>query len=175
MPVTRDVALGWFHDLEAVAGVDSVKGRGWYGLRRTLMDSAPKFTENEMTLNTLAGTSTAMRNEVYQNPESLESKVDAANTYERIRTNGRMSGTTPAPNPLLLNPTLAKEPSIYSANEIRSAIAHLDAQRAARSTTLSHQLETVDPVEKTDAVDPSEKVRVHDGDPGFAEADNTTT
>lgn len=94
MPITRDAALGWFHDLEVIAGVQVVKGRGWNGLRRILMDAAPKYTGNEATLNTLSGTSTAMRNEVYQDRESLESKVDAANTYERIRTNGRTAGTT---------------------------------------------------------------------------------
>src|SRR5689334_10709113 len=64
------------YELEAAAGVSRIKGRGWYGLRRILMDTAPKYTSNEMTLNTLAGTSTDMRNSVYQDQESLEAKVD---------------------------------------------------------------------------------------------------
>jgi hypothetical protein len=172
---TRDAALGWFHELEAAAGVQQMKGRGWYGLRRILIDTAPKYTSNEMTLNTLAGTSTDMRNSVYQDQESLEAKIDAANTYERIRTGGRVSGTTPAPNPLLVNPALAKALSIYSADEIRAAIAHLEGQRAARQTASDGQSNTVDPDEKTDAVDPSvdpnTKARVHEGATGFASAD----
>ena len=163
MPVTRDAALGWFHDLEVIAGVQVVKGRGWNGLRRILMDAAPKYTGNEATLNTLSGTSTAMRNEVYQDRESLESKVDAANTCERIRTNGRTAGTTPAPNPLRINPELAKQLSRYSADEIRAMIAQMEADRAARSSaavgtasgTGSEQNGgSVDP-----AVDPDEEAR----------------
>ena len=139
------------------------------------MDTAPKYTSNEMTLNALAGTSTDMRNSVYQDRESLEAKVDAANTYERIRTGGRVSGTTPTPNPLLVNPALAKALSIFSPEEIRAAIAHLEGQRAARDDASEHASNTVQPDEKTDAVDPTvdpkAEARVHEVDPGFASAD----
>lgn len=75
---TRNATLGWFRELEPAAGVSQADGRGWYGLRRILMDTAPKYTSNEMSLNALAGTSTDMRNSVYQDQESLEAKVDAA-------------------------------------------------------------------------------------------------
>lgn len=85
MPATRDATLGWFHDLEVIAGVQVVKGRGWNGLRRIVMDAAPKYTGNEATLNTLSGTSTTMRNGVYQDRESIESKVDAASMNGFVR------------------------------------------------------------------------------------------
>ena len=177
--VTPDAARGWFRELEAAAGVQQVKGRGWYGLRRIVTDRAPKYTANEMTLNTLSGTSTEMRNNVYQDQESLEAMVDAANTFERIRTGGRVSGTTPAPNPLLVSPALAKALSIYSPDEIRAAIAHLEATRAGKKEASRQEPETVDPDQKTDsvdpAVDPNAEARVHEGNPGFASADSTTT
>ena len=142
------------------------------------MDAAPKYTGNEATLNTQSGTSTAMRNEVYQDRESLESKVDAANTYERIRTNGRAAGTTPAPNPLLINPDLAKQLSLHSADEIRAMIAQMETDRSARSaaavgtdsgTGSEQNGEVVDP-----AVDPNEEARFHDVDPGLWSANRAT-
>lgn len=177
--VTRDAALGWFHELEAAAGVQHVKGRGWYGLRRIITDTAPKYTGNEMTLNTISGTSTEMRNTVYQDQESLEAKVDAANTLERIRTDGRVAGTTPTPNPLLVNPALARALSIYSQEEIRLAIAYMEAQRGVRGEPSEEGSKTANPDEKTDSVDPvvdpNAKARVHEEDPGFAGADSTTT
>src|SRR5262249_35923068 len=60
----------------------------------------------------------------------------------RSRTGGRGSGTTPTPNPFLVNPALAKELSIYSPEEIRAAIAHLEAQlpQARRSTCRSRAI-----------------------------------
>lgn len=178
MPATRDAALGWFHDLEVIAGIQVVKGRGWNGLRRVLMDTAPRYTGNESTLNTMAGTSTAMRNGVYQDRESLESKVDAANTLERIRTNGRTAGTTPTPNPLLINPDLAKQLSLYSADEIRAMIALMDADRAARSATSIAAKSVTNPDENgvsvDPAVDPNEEARVHDVDPGLWSANRAT-
>jgi hypothetical protein len=178
MPATLDAALGWFHDLEVIAGVQLLKGRGWNGLRRVLMDAAPKFTGNESTLNTMAGTSTAMRNGVYQDRESPESKVDAANTLERIRTNGRTAGTTPAPNPLLINPDLAKQLTRYSADEIRAMIAWTEAGRAARSGTSAAPLVDANPDQNGElvdpAVDPNDEARVHDVDPGFLSANRAT-
>lgn len=59
--VTRNAALGWFHELETIAGVECKKGRGWNGLRRIYTDVAPRYTSNEKTLNTVSGTSTEMR------------------------------------------------------------------------------------------------------------------
>jgi hypothetical protein len=142
------------------------------------MDTAPKYTGNETTLNTMAGTSTTMRNEVYQDREALESKVDAANTLERIRTNGRTAGTTPAPNPLLINPDLAKQLSLYSADEIRAMIARLDADRAARSASSIPTAAGPNPDENgvsvDPAVDPNEEARVHVVDPGFGSANRAT-
>ena len=176
--VTTDAGRGWFRDLEATAGVEQVPGRVWYGLRRILMDTAPKYTGNEMTLNTMAGTSTEMRNSVYQDQESLEAKVDAANALERLRTDGRVSGTTPAPNPLLVNPALAKALSIYSPEELQAAIAHLETQRTIRKSASESVAATIDPDEKTDvvdpAVDPNEEARVHDVDPGLWSANTAT-
>jgi hypothetical protein len=176
--VTPDAARGWFRELEAAAGVQHVEGRGWYGLRRILTDTAPRFTSNELTLNVLAGTSTEMRNTVYQDPDSLEARINAANTYEQIRTGGRVSGTTPAPTPLLLNPSIARKLATYSVEELEAAITFLDGRRRTHRTVADQESHTVGLVEKTaevdPPVDPNTKARVHEGDPGFVSPDTAT-
>lgn len=74
-----------------------------------------------------------------------------------------------------MNPVLAKELSVYTPEEIRSAIAHLEAQRATRQAASKRVSSTVNPVEKgtrwTPTVDPETEARVHDVDPGLASAD----
>ena len=129
--VTRDAALKWFQELEATAGVQSLKGRGWYGLRRIFTDEAMKYTSNEMTLNAFSGTSTQIRNRVYQDQESLEAKIDAARVGEAIRTESRVAGMTPGPSPLLLDPRPVRQLSVFTVDEIQSAISSIEAQRFA--------------------------------------------
>lgn len=180
MEVTRDAALGWFHELETIAGVENKRGRGWNGLRRIYTDEAPKYTSNEKTLNTVSGTSTEMRTQVYQDQASLEAKIDAARVTAAIRTGGRVAGATPAPNPLLVEPALAKALSVYSPNELRAAIAHLEAQRAAAAVAAdSDDALDADGVRNgalvDPTVDPNAEARVHDRDPGLISAASTTT
>ena len=100
-PAGRDTISTWFHEFEAAAGVERQPGRGWYGLRRVYTDLAPKHTANERTLNTVSGTSTAMRKR-YQEEESVEAQIDAARVTEAIRTARRPARATaggPVPEP----------------------------------------------------------------------------
>lgn len=106
-PATRDAVRKWFHEVECAAGLEPVKGRGWNGLRRLTMDQAPAETANELTLNTLSSTSTAMRNSRYQDRESEAAALDAARVAERLRTQHRVGGVTPAPTGAALHPHLA--------------------------------------------------------------------
>lgn len=62
IPATRDAVRTWFHELERAAGLEPVKGRARNCLRRLTRDLAPAETSNEVTLNTVSSTSTAMRN-----------------------------------------------------------------------------------------------------------------
>jgi hypothetical protein len=120
------------------------------------------------TVETPASTSrsTLNRNLVYQDKQSLEAKVAAARVGEKIRTAGRVSGTTPAPNPLPINPALARALSIYTSDEIQAAITHLASQRAARAEASLPDSSTVELDQKTDLVGPlggpNENARVHD-------------
>jgi hypothetical protein len=54
-PLTRDAALGMFRELERIAGVISVHGRGWDGVRRVATDIAEDYEKDERVLNSLTG------------------------------------------------------------------------------------------------------------------------
>ena len=51
----RRTALEQFHALEAVAGIASRKGRGWYGVRRASVDLAETLSDDDKVKNTLGG------------------------------------------------------------------------------------------------------------------------
>ena len=107
-PAGRDaIRKRWFHVLEAAACVQSVKGRGWYGLRRLTMDLAPVETDNERTLNRFSMTSTEMRNSRYQDRADEAAALEAAEVAARLRTRHRVGGTTIPPTVAALRPELA--------------------------------------------------------------------
>jgi len=145
---TRNATLGWFRELEPAAGVSQADGRGWYGLRRILMDNGTEV-HVERDEPERAGRHEHGHAELgLPRPGVPGGEGRRGYTYERIRTGGRVSGSTPAPNLALVNPVLAKELSVYTPEEIRSAIAHLEAQRAARQAASKQVSSTVNPVEK---------------------------
>jgi hypothetical protein len=85
-PLTRDAALGMFRDLEAAAGVASIKGRGWYGVRRASTDLCEDVEQDERVLNAITGhKDSTVRRGVYQDGERPEVLKQAALTREKVR------------------------------------------------------------------------------------------
>jgi hypothetical protein len=94
--LTRDAALGMFHDLEGIAKVASVPGRGWYGVRRIATDVGEDFEKDERVLNSISGhTDSATRRQVYQERERPSVLRQAAITRDRIRRGSAAVVATP--------------------------------------------------------------------------------
>jgi hypothetical protein len=85
-PLTRDAALGMFRDLERLAEVTTVHGRGWYGVRRIAADKAEDVEKDERVLNSITGhRDSTTRRMVYQDRERPEVLNRAAVTRDRVR------------------------------------------------------------------------------------------
>jgi len=85
-PLTRDAARKMFHELESVAGVTSIEGRGWYGVRRIAADVAEDVEKDERVLNSITGhRDSATRRLVYQDRERPEVLNRAAQTRQAVR------------------------------------------------------------------------------------------
>lgn len=72
--VTRDGMRGHFQDLETLAGVPHVQGRGWYGIRRTAIDLTRKITTDARVLDAVHANSDQVRKDIYalkETPETL--------------------------------------------------------------------------------------------------------
>ena len=88
-PLTRDAALGMFRDLEAAAGVASIKGRGWYGVRRASTDLCDDVEQDERALNAITGhKDSTVRRGVYQDGERPDVLKKAALTRDKVRRRG---------------------------------------------------------------------------------------
>lgn len=84
--LSRDAARKMFRKLEEVAGVESVAGRAWYGVRRVATDIAEDIESDERVLNSLTGhRDSTTRRLVYQDHERPELLARAATTRDRIR------------------------------------------------------------------------------------------
>jgi len=70
-PLGRSALLKAFHALETAAGVSSVDGRGWYGLRRVATDATPNYTSDRRVLDKLGGWTpgSTTREDTYQDRE----------------------------------------------------------------------------------------------------------
>lgn len=75
-----------FHELERLAGVATIRGRGWYGVRRVAADLAEDVESDGRALNAITGhTSDETRRQIYQ--QKKRDKVLA--TATRARTAAR--------------------------------------------------------------------------------------
>jgi integrase len=84
--VGRRTALAWFHEAEAVAGVPSIPGRGWVGLRRGGVDGAKGLGVSREVLKEFGGWSdTQVPDGIYADQESLEAIGKAADARASIR------------------------------------------------------------------------------------------
>ncbi len=85
-PLDRSGLLKMFHALEEVAGVASVPGRGWYGIRRLTSDLAADITQDTRILDGLGGwTDSSTREMVYQRRISLRLSGQIATVRQGIR------------------------------------------------------------------------------------------
>jgi integrase len=96
-PLTRSAALGMFHQLELVAGVDHVPGRGWYGVRRVAADVAEDVEKDERVLNSITGhRDSSTRRMVYQDRERRE-VLDKAASARALARNKAVATSRPEP------------------------------------------------------------------------------
>jgi hypothetical protein len=75
-----------FVAVEAIAGVEHVHGRAFYGLRRQATDLAPEFATDARVLNRLSGhLDSATRERVYQEKENQRVRARAAKARRSMR------------------------------------------------------------------------------------------
>ncbi len=75
-----------FHELEVVAGVTPMPGRGWYGIRRKASDVYEDYESDERILNDQTGhSSSETRRKMYQEREREEIRARSAQTRRRVR------------------------------------------------------------------------------------------
>ena len=75
-----------FHELEEIAKVAPVPGRGWYGVRRIAADAAEDVEKDERVLKSITGhRDSTTRRLVYQDHERPEVLNRAAVTRAAVR------------------------------------------------------------------------------------------
>lgn len=84
--ISTGTMMDMFHNLELVAGVTPIPGRGWYGIRRKAADIYEDYESDERVLNGLTGhRSSETRRKAYQEREREEIYARAAETRRRVR------------------------------------------------------------------------------------------
>ena len=98
-PLSRDGARVAFKELEAIAGVDHVEGRGWYGLRRIAADLAESATTDDRVKDRLGGwQDSETRKQIYQDRQTDKLRADAAKVRRELRLGAKpeSDGTKPS-------------------------------------------------------------------------------
>ncbi len=100
----RRSALDAFHELEKLAGITPVRGRGWYGVRRTMIDVAALHYDDDLLLEKIGGNSRETRNRVYRDRENRELLGRAKEARNAVRAkmtdesaNASVVATVPTP------------------------------------------------------------------------------
>ena len=99
-PMDKRTLNDQFHDLERIAKVESVPGRGWYGIRRRATDVYEDYEKDERVLNDQTGhKKSETRREVYQERERETIRARSAETRRRVRNEAfGQQLLTPAPD-----------------------------------------------------------------------------
>jgi hypothetical protein len=85
-PMSRDGARVAFKELEAVAKVDHIQRRGWYGLRRQAADMAETATNDDRVKDRLGGwQDSETRKSIYQDRETDALRAQAAGVRRQLR------------------------------------------------------------------------------------------
>jgi hypothetical protein len=133
-PLSRDGARIAFQELERIAGVPHVRGRGWYGLRRVATDIAETATTDDRVKDRLGGwQDSETRKQIYQGRETAELRTKAADVRRQIRLGSvpiLADGAPPAPS--------ASVPAGATTPDLDALVAALTPdQRAALAAKLN--------------------------------------
>jgi hypothetical protein len=120
--------------VERLAGIEPVKGRGWYGVRRTATDLAEDVERDDRVLNSLTGhQDSATRRKFYQQRNRPEILISASNARVKLRQAGAKTESLHGNGP-------QSGPQSESAAEVTSAalseLVPLHLLRAERATGL---------------------------------------
>ena len=100
-PLSRDGARVAFKELEAIAQVDHVEGRGWYGLRRIAADLAESATTDDRVKDRLGGwQASETRKQIYQDRETDELRTEAAKVRRALRLGPSLRSTAERLRPI---------------------------------------------------------------------------
>ena len=85
-PMDKRTLTDLFHDLERLAEIEPVTGRGWYGIRRRAADVYEDYEKHERVLNDQTGhKKSETRREVYQERDREVIRAKSAETRRRVR------------------------------------------------------------------------------------------
>lgn len=91
-PMSRDGARVAFKQLEVIAKIDHIRGRGWYGLRRQAADMAETATNDDRVKDRLGGwQDSETRKSIYQDRETDALRAEAASVRRQLRIGKRMT------------------------------------------------------------------------------------
>lgn len=86
-PMSRESALTWYLDLEKLAAVAHVRGRGWYGVRRLATDRVADETSDPRVSDGMFGNSPDTRNKRYLEKRRLEILAKTGDVRAAYRAN----------------------------------------------------------------------------------------
>ena len=89
-PLSRDAALKMFHRLEAIAGVEQIAGRGWYGVRRVASDVVEDVESDERVQDLVLANTKGTRKGRYQHGRRPKDLARASDVRVKMR-----AGVTP--------------------------------------------------------------------------------
>jgi hypothetical protein len=111
-PMTRDGARVAFKQLEAIAKVDHIQGRGWYGLRRQAADMAETATTDDRVKDRLGGwQDSETRKSIYQDRETDVLRAQAAHVRRTLRVGRGLVVATDEQPAVVTNPEEEADPS----------------------------------------------------------------
>ena len=97
--LSRDGARVAFKQLEAIAKVDHVQGRGWYGLRRIAANLAESATTDDRVKDRLGGwQDSETRKQIYQDRQTDEIRAEAAKVRRELRLGAKPEANGASPS-----------------------------------------------------------------------------
>lgn len=113
--MSRDGARVAFKQLEAIAKIDHIPGRGWYGLRRQAADMAETATNDDRVKDRLGGwQDSETRKSIYQDRETDELRAQAASVRRQLRIGRGLNVLTDIKGP----PQIAPATSTLSETDV---------------------------------------------------------
>jgi hypothetical protein len=140
-PMTRDGARVAFKQLEAIAKVDHIQGRGWYGLRRQAADMAETATTDDRVKDRLGGwQDSETRKSIYQDRETDVLRAHAAHVRRTLRVGRGLVVATDeqpaaAPNPQEAEPSKADLEALWSSLTTEQRIKLVQQAQSQNSQT----------------------------------------